>query len=123
MRTLVNGILAGFLMLASTVVSTVPGEASAFFGWRVVGVPAWDTLNVRAYPHAQSRILVAYPNGTMLSLTGRCTGGVNLNYIGGWPAWKQRQAVRAVWCETWVDPYGSGHYRSGWVYGKYIAPA
>jgi hypothetical protein len=111
------------LAAAGLVAGTVSSGASAFFGWQIADVPAWDTLNVRAYPSSQSQILVAYPNGTMLSLTGVCTNGVNLEAVSGLPGWQQRQAVRYAWCQAWVDPQGSGEYRTAWVYGKYIAPS
>ena len=75
-----------------------------------------------AYPASTSKILVAYPNGIKLSMTGRCTGGVNLGDINGQPKWQQRQAVRYRWCEAWVDPQGNGQYRTAWVYGRFIAP-
>ena len=101
--------------------SAIPASAE-FFGWQVTGVPAWDVLNVRAFPSAQSQILVGYPNGTALSLTGKCTNGLNLDTINGWPKGKQVQAVRYRWCEAWLDPEGNGNYRPGWVYGKFIAP-
>ncbi len=71
---------------------------------------------------AVPRFLVAYPNGVILSLTGKCTGGVNLDTINGWPKWKQRETVRYEWCEAWIDPTGAGTFRTAWVYGKYIAP-
>ncbi|TIU47067.1 MAG: SH3 domain-containing protein, partial [Mesorhizobium sp.] len=35
---------------------------------------------------------------------------------------KQRQAIRYSWCEVWHDPAQNGHFVTGWVYGKYIAP-
>lgn len=108
---------------ASLAAGTVSSLGSAFYGWQVADVPAWDTLNIRAYPSAQSQILVAYPNGTMLSLTGVCTNGVNLGAVAGLPAWQQRQQVRHQWCQAWVDPSGAGEYRTAWVYGKYIAPS
>jgi hypothetical protein len=123
MQSIRTGIVAAVLAVASLVAAVAPSGASAFFAWSVVDVPPGDTLNVRAWPSSQSQILVAYPNNTVLSMTGKCTGGVNLDAIAGWPAWKQRQAVRYQWCETWIDPYGNGQYRSGWVYGKYIQPA
>jgi hypothetical protein len=96
---------------------------SAFVAWRVTDVSPGDLLNVRAYPAPISRILVGYPNGTRLSMTGRCTGDVQLDEIQRLPAWKQRQIVRYKWCEAWLDPDGSGNYRNGWVYGRYIRPA
>ena len=123
MHKIKSGVLALMIAAASLVGTVIPGNASAFFGWAVTDVPPGDTLNLRAYPSAQSRILVAYPNGTLLSMTGKCTGGVNLGAIAGWPKWQQRQAVRYVWCETWVDPYGNGQFRPAWVYGKFIRPS
>jgi len=119
--TIRHAIAAAAFAAVSLAATVLPASAE-FFGWQVVNVPAWDLLNVRAYPSSQSAILVGYPNGTPLSLSGRCTGGLNLDAINGWPAWKQAQAVRYRWCETWVDPTGSGSYRSGWVYGKFIRP-
>ena len=121
MKTLVKGLVGGAIA-AGALAAAAPAFASAFFGWAVGDVPAWDTLNVRAWPSANSQILVAYPNGTNLSMTGKCTGGVNLDAIAGFPAAAQRQAVRYVWCEAWLDPEGDGSYRTGWVYGKYIRP-
>lgn len=123
MRNMKTAVLALVIAAASIVATVAPGNASAFFGWVVTDVPPGDTLNLRAYPSSQSRILVAYPNGTFLSMTGKCTGGVNLGTIAGWPKWQQRQAIRYVWCETWVDPYGTGQFRPGWVYGKFIRPS
>ena len=121
-KTLSAAVAAALLAVSLLAAAIVPGNASAFFGWRVADVPKWDTLNVRAWPSSSSRILVAYPNGVALSMTGKCTGGVKLDTIAGWPKWKQREAVRSVWCEAWVDPTGAGQFRTAWVYGKYIAP-
>lgn len=99
------------------------GTASAeFFGWQVANVANWDVLNVRKWPASYSRILVAYPNGTPLSLTGKCNKGLNLNQIAGLPANVQAQQVRYHWCEVWVDPLGNGNFETGWVYGRYIRP-
>ena len=120
MRTIRAAVLAVATGIAS-LASTLPSYAE-FFAWRVVDVAYGDVLNVRAYPSPKSKILVGYPNGVTLSLTGKCTDGLWLDDISGWPAWKQRQAVRYRWCEGWFDPYGSGNYRSGWVYGRYIRP-
>ena len=111
----VAAAVAGFLA------SALP-SAAEFFGWQVAGVASWDVLNIRAYQSSGSQILVGYPNGSPLSLTGKCTGGLNLNAINGWPKWKQVQTVRYRWCETWVDPQGNGNYQSGWVYGRFIRP-
>jgi hypothetical protein len=56
-------------------------------------------------------------------MTRRCTGGVSLDAIQGRPAWKQRQLFGYKWCEAWLDPTGSGEYRKGRVYRRYITPA
>ena len=114
---------AACLAAASLLAFNTPGLSSAFYAWRVSGVAAGDLLNVRAYPSSGSRILVGYPDGTRLSMTGRCTGGVHLDDLGGLPSWKQRRAVRYKWCEAWLDPEGDGRFRNGWVYGRYIRPA
>ena len=114
-------IVAAVVVSVATMSAAVPARAE-FFGWQVVNVPAWDVLNVRAWPSSISQILVGYPAGTPLSLTGKCTNNVNLNQINGWPAPQQTQAVRFSWCEVWVDPQANGNFRIGWVYGRYIAP-
>lgn len=121
MHPLKTAALAVLLAASGVAASLCPAFAE-FFGWRVSGVAAWDVLNVRAWPASTSRILVGYPNATPLSLTGKCTGGVDLNLIAGWPKSAQAAAVRYRWCEVWVDPLGNGNYRLGWVYGKYIRP-
>ncbi|WP_421725553.1 SH3 domain-containing protein [Bauldia sp.] len=118
-----TGIIAMIATVAVIVAPLPSANAAAFYAWSIIDVPPGDTLNVRAWPSNQSQILVAYPNTTVLSMTGKCTGGVSLDHIAGWPAWKQRQAVRYQWCETWVDPYSTGEYRTAWIYGKYIEPA
>ena len=117
-----KGLMAALVAAAGFAASVAPGSASAFFAWRVTDVPQWDTLNIRAWPSSGSKILVAYPNGVILSMTGKCTGGVKLDTINGWPKWKQRETVRYQWCEAWIDPTGNGTFRTAWVYGKYIAP-
>ncbi len=120
-RNAVRRLVAAGLAGAALVAGVAPGAAE-FFGWQVANVAAWDVLNVRAYPSSQSTILVGYPNGTPISLTGQCTDGLNLNQLGGLPDWQKAQAVRYRWCETWVDPLGNGQFRSGWVYGRYLRP-
>jgi hypothetical protein len=122
LRSIGTAVAAALIAVAGLVALAAPGMSAAFFAWRVTDVPQWDTLNVRAWPSSKSQILVAYPNGVILSMTGKCTGGVKLDLINGWPKWKQREAVRYQWCEAWVDPAGNGQFRTGWVYGKYIAP-
>ncbi len=109
---------------AACLAASVPSvsNASAFVAWEVYNVPWGDVLNARKYPSSQSQVQAAYPNGTVLSMTGRCTGGVDLFAIQNQPQWKQRQAVRYRWCEIWHDPAQNGNFRTGWVYGKYITP-
>ena len=113
--------------VVSAVFSTVlafagQSHATVFAAWQVAGVPFGDTLNARKYPSNGSQKQAAYPNGAVLQMTGRCTGGVNLLDIARQPQWKQRQAIRYRWCEVWHDPAQNGHFVTGWVYGKYIAP-
>jgi hypothetical protein len=111
------------LAFAAAALALVAAPAHAeFFGWQVVNVASWDVLNVRTAPQSAAPILVGYPAGTALSLTGKCTGGLKLDSINGWPKAKQTAAVRYRWCEAWVDPTGAGNWQSGWVYGRYIAP-
>ena len=49
-------------------------HATVFAAWQVANVPFGDTLNVRKYPSGTQK-QAAYPNGTVLQMTGRCTGG------------------------------------------------
>lgn len=118
-----NTLLAGMVAVSGLLAGVTPSTGAAFFAWRVTDVPEWDTLNVRAAPNSDSQILVAYPNGTILSMTGVCTKGIDLSQIAGLPAAEQRQHVRFAWCQTWVDPHGNGNFQPAWVYGKFIAPA
>jgi hypothetical protein len=111
--------LAVFLAVVALISNA---SAAALFGWQVVDVPASDVLNVRAFPSAKSAVLVGYSTGTRLSLTGRCTGGLDLNSISGQPGPMQQASVRGRWCEVWLDPTGNGSFRSGWVNGRYIKP-
>jgi hypothetical protein len=109
----VAGLLASFAGQA---------QSSVFAAWEISNVAFGDTLNVRKYPANSSQKQAAYPNGTVLQMTGKCTGGVNLHSISSMPAWKQRQAVRYNWCQVWHDPAQNGNFVTGWVYGKYISP-
>ncbi|WP_269932207.1 SH3 domain-containing protein [Aminobacter sp. HY435] len=115
--------LAAALAISSTgVFSAVQSHASAFVGWQVANVPWGDTLNIRKYPSNGSQKQAAYPNGTVLQMTGKCTGGVDLFDIEHQPEWKQERRVRYRWCQVWHDPAQNGHFVTGWVYGKYITP-
>lgn len=114
---------AAALALASTIaVFAGQSHATVFAAWEVSDVAWGDTLNVRKYPANNSQKQAAYPNGTVLQMTGKCTGGVNLLDISSQPAWKQEQAVRFRWCQIWHDPAQNGNFVTGWVYGKYISP-
>lgn len=123
MKKIKNTFLAVAVALTGLFAGTAPSNSAAFFAWQITDVPEWDTLNVRTYPSSKSQILIAYPNGVVLPMTGACTNGLNLDQINGLPAWQQRLHVRYRWCQTWIDPQGNGQYQAAWVYGKYIAPA
>lgn len=118
-------VASSIAVLAATLVASQvanQAHAAAFAAWEVKGVPFGDTLNVRKYPSGTSQKQSAYPNGTVLQMTGKCTNGVNLHDIAGQPRWKQAQIVRYRWCQVWHDPAHNGNYVAGWVYGRYIAP-
>jgi hypothetical protein len=115
-------VTAALAACVTVAVSASHSAAAVFAAWEVANVPFGDTLNVRKYPAGHSQKQAAYPNGTVLQMTGKCTGGVNLLDISNQPAWKQEQAVRYRWCQIWHDPAQNGNFVTGWVYGKYIAP-
>lgn len=115
-------VTAALAACLTVVVGASQSGAAVFAAWEVANVPFGDTLNVRKYPAGHSQKQAAYPNGTVLQMTGKCTGGVNLLEISNQPAWKQEQAVRYRWCQIWHDPAQNGNFVTGWVYGKYIAP-
>ena len=119
MMRMVSTLLPIALMLAG---AAGPSHAAAFAAWQVANVPWGDVLNVRAYPSAQSRKQAAYPNGTVLQMTGRCTGGEDLFEIAGLAPDIQASRVRYRWCEIWHDPAKDGRFETGWVYGRYIRP-
>ena len=108
--------------IAAMFVSAAPTGASVFHAWEVTNVPWGDVLNVRRWPASQSQIESAYPNGAVLSLTGRCKGGLMLDQIAHLSDWQKRQAVRYKWCEVWHDPADNGQWTTGWVYMKYMRP-
>lgn len=122
MKSLVNTVAAA--AVASTIAFFAGQvEAATFAAWQVANVPWGDVLNVRKYPASTSQKQAAYPNGTVLQMTGRCTGGApDLRDIAHWSAWDQQQVVRYRWCEVWHDPAQNGQFVTGWVYGKYIRP-
>ena len=110
------------LIALSALAATATADASAFFAWEGTGVSRGDVLNIRKYPSTHSRIQSAYPNGTVLSLTGRCKYGVILEEVAGHLPAEQLAAVRHTWCEVWHDPAKSGEHVRGWVYMKYMKP-
>jgi hypothetical protein len=112
-------VLVAAALLAA---SAAPLRASTFSAWEVANVAWGDVLNVRKYPSPQSQKQAAYPNGTVLQMTGRCTGGVDLFAISGLPASEQAARVRYRWCEIWHDPADDGNFVTGWVYGRYVRP-
>ncbi|BCH34025.1 hypothetical protein MesoLjLc_59550 [Mesorhizobium sp. L-8-10] len=115
--------VAAFALACTVTFFSAGAEAVVFAAWQVANVPWDDTLNVRKYPSGSSQKQAAYPNGTVLQMTGRCTGeGPDLTDIAYLPPWKQAQAVRYRWCEVWHDPARNGQFETGWVYGKYIRP-
>lgn len=114
----------GKILLMALALSSVAAtaQASSFTNWQVAGVSFGDTLNVRKYPANSSQKRAAYPNGKILQMTGRCTGGVDLARIQRLPEWKQKEAARTQWCEVTHSPMDGRRSETGWVYGKYIAP-
>lgn len=120
MRTLTQTLVAAVLALGIA----LPGlaAASTFVAWEVADVSFGDTLNVRKFPASTSQKRAAYPNGTTLSMTGKCTGGVDLFDIANLSRNAQRAKVRSKWCQVWHDPKQSGAFELGWVYGRYIRP-
>lgn len=117
-----RALAAALMAAAGLTVMVVGTSASALFAWRIDGVGQDDVLMVRAFPNAHSAILVGYPSGVRLSLTGRCTGGLRLDDIQGFAPDERQQAVQNLWCEVWLDPYADGNFRSGWVSGRFIRP-
>jgi hypothetical protein len=113
---------AAVLAVATIGLATIQATAATFAAWQVANVPFGDTLNVRKYPSGNSQKQAAYPNGTVLQMTGKCTGGVNLLDISGQPEEDQEQLVRYRWCQIWHDPAQNGNFTTGWVYGRYITP-
>ena len=118
----VSKVTAALCVASVVAIGAATAQAAVFAAWQVANVPFGDTLNVRKFPAGTSQKQAAYPNGTVLQMTGRCTGGVNLLDISAQPKWKQEQAVRYRWCEVWHDPAQNDNFVTGWVYGKYISP-
>lgn len=115
-------VAAAFAVASTVLAFAGQSHATVFAAWQVTNVPFGDTLNVRKYPAGSSQKQAAYPNGAVLQMTGKCTGGINLLDIAKQPAWKQEQKIRYRWREVWHDPAHNGNFVTGWVYGKYITP-
>jgi hypothetical protein len=115
-------IVAPAVLTSMLALGAGAADAATFAAWKVSGLTFGDTLNVRKYPSNQSQKQAAYPEGMVLQMTGRCTGGTNLLDISAQPGWKQRAAIRYRWCEVWHDPARDGNFVTGWVYGRYITP-
>ena len=92
-----------------------PAQAFVFAAWKVTNAAWGDLLNARKYPSPQSQKQTACPNGTVLSMTGPCANGVNLQNVQALSHWKQRALVKNTWCRLWRDPKGNGHCVTGWV--------
>ena len=107
---------------SAAALTAVPANASTFVAWEVANVPWGDVLNVRKYPSSKSQKQSAYPNGTVLQMTGTCTGGVDLGDIAGAPYEWQASKIRYRWCQVWHDPAQNGNFVAGWAYGKYLYP-
>lgn len=122
MLTFLTRTAAALAVASTTMTASGYANATTFAAWQVANVSFGDTLNVRKFPANSSQKQAAYPNGTVLQMTGKCTGGVNLLDISTQAEWKQKQAVRYRWCEIWHDPAQNGNFVTGWVYGKYISP-
>lgn len=121
MNSLVKSAFAAAAVLGVAAWAGV-AQGAAFAAWQVSNLPHGDTLNVRKYPANSSQKQAAYPNDTVLQMTGKCTGGVNLLDIATQPKWKQEELVRYRWCQVWHDPAQNGDFVTGWVYGRYITP-
>lgn len=122
MKTTLIRTAAAIVFAATVGFRAGHAQAATFAAWEITNVAWGDTLNVRKYPASTSQKQAAYPNGTVLQMTGKCTGGVNLLDIAGFPDKKQRQLIRYEWCQVWHDPKQDGDFVLGWVYGRYIAP-
>ena len=97
-----------------------PALASAFWPGKVVNVAPDDALMIRKWPGVQSQVIDAYPNGTRVSLTGRCkniTTNVSFRVDGkGTPQQKHFKMKQAnVWCQVMTADDGLG-----WARGKYL---
>jgi uncharacterized protein YraI len=101
----------------------MPAIASAFWPGTVIGAPASDPLNIRAWPSTSSTVIATATNGTPLSLTGRCkiiTTNVSFRIDGGGSAAFKYNRMKKpnVWCQLVTS---SGQV--AWARGKNIWPS
>jgi hypothetical protein len=113
-------ICASALLIA--LAATLPAIASAFWPGTVIGAPASDPLNIRAWPATSSTVIETATNGMTLSLTGRCkTITTNVSFRidgGGSAAFKYNRMKKPnVWCQLVTS---SGQV--AWARGRNIWP-
>ena len=112
------------LLLATAIAIAVaaPAAASAFWGGTVINIARHDTLKIRKWPSASSRVIDAYRRSEPISLTGRCKNIVtNASFridAGGSAGWKySRMEMPNVWCQVMTNDA-----ELGWARGKFIWP-
>ncbi|SIT58913.1 conserved exported hypothetical protein [Mesorhizobium prunaredense] len=87
---------AAAFAVASTALAFIgQSHATVFAAWQVTNVPFGDALNARKYPAGSSQKQAAYPNGAVLQMTGRCTGGINLLDIAKQPHYSAARPLDA----------------------------
>ena len=101
--------LFGLAMAAASVM--MPLCPALAVTW-VVGIPQ---AAVREY--IGGPVLFTLHSGTVVALTGRCSGGLNLGDIANKAPWHQQWRLSHHWCET--EPLLGSR---GWIYGGYLAP-
>ncbi|MEO1746930.1 MAG: SH3 domain-containing protein [Pseudomonadota bacterium] len=122
MKRLIS-LATSIAIVAGTLGTAATANATTFFAWQVTDVKWGDTLNVRRWPAPHSQKRGAYPNGTVLQMTGKCKNAPTLlSQIAGMEAWKQRDIVRYMWCEVFHSPASNNIFEPGWVYMKYAKP-
>ena len=112
------------VLLAAAISASValPAAASAFWGGTVINISRYDTLKIRKWPSASSRVIDAYRRNELISMTGRCKNIVtNASFridAGGSAGWKYSRMEKAnVWCQVMTNDA-----ELGWARGKFIWP-
>ena len=93
-------------------IAVLPLQQALATTWVVGGPPR---VTVRAYVGGPT--LYSLEFGTVVALTGRCTGGLNLDDIARLSVWRQMKKVSHHWCET--EPLLGSR---GWIFGGYLVP-